>query len=136
MTPIIDNRNSLERVDFSEEREVGSRFLMGRPYKFLEHANEHTCPGRYLGRTTAAVCRNCWEWMRKFTRGCWTHHHHDTPTSGEAITAKGAQPGVKNGPAGRYEPGRPAAALGGIGYCIPSGLACYCTQSGANSLTP
>ena len=48
--PHYRHRGFLERVDFAEEREVGSRFLMGRPYKFSNTPMSIRGPGPMFGQ--------------------------------------------------------------------------------------
>ena len=55
--PHYQHRGFLERVDFPEERGVGSRFLMGRPYKYSNTAMSIKGPGPKFGQNNEEMLK-------------------------------------------------------------------------------
>ena len=98
-------RGFLERVDFPEERGVGSRFLMGRPYKYRNTPLSIRGPGPKFGQDNEAMLKE----LLAMDEAAYQALLDDTiitttPTSGDASPQMEPTRAVELGLLAEYDP--------------------------------
>ena len=103
--PHYRHRNFLERVDFPEEREVGSRFLMGRPYKYSNTPMSIRGPGPVFGQDNRPLLQELLGMDEEKYQGLLDDTIiTDVPTSGEASPQMEPTRAVELGLLADYDP--------------------------------
>ena len=103
--PHYKHRGFLERVDFSEERGVGSRFLMGRPYKYSNTPMSIKGPGPKFGQNNEEMLKELLALDETTYQGLLDDTIiTTTPTSGEASPQMEPTRAVELGLLAEYDP--------------------------------
>ena len=103
--PHYRHRNFLERVEFPEERQVGPRYLMGRPYKYSNTPLSVRGPGPTFGQDNELLLRELLGLDAGAYQGLLDNAIiSTTPTSGEASPQMEPNRALELGLLAEYDP--------------------------------
>ena len=103
--PHYQHRGFLEKVEFPEERKVGNRFLMGRPYKYSNTPMSIRGPGPKFGQDNELLLQELLGLDDATYQGLLQDTIiTNTPTSGEASPQMEPTRALELGLIGGYDP--------------------------------